>query len=94
MKCTDTKPLVDGAELGLREAEPSLLTSSCLTVGLHGGSPSDCRKAIDNATGEHCVVCSAPKFGGFGTCMPPKYKGAETQFYTCDKQSDSILAQE
>ena len=98
LTCVDSQPsLVEEAELEVNEdldIDASIMMSSCVTVGLKGGSPADCRNTVDDASGNHCIVCSAPKFGGFGTCMPPKYKGAEGSFYVCDKNSASILAEE
>jgi len=58
---------------------------------LKGASPDDCRNAIDDETGEHCIFCSAPRLGGVGLCMTPDYRGNEGKFYSCDAD-DALLA--
>ena len=66
------------------EVHHPTVESSCINVGLHGGSPDDCRKTIDERTGDKCVFCNAPRLGGIGLCMPSHYKGNEGKFYICD----------
>lgn len=63
--------------------------SNCLKIGFKGDEGVDeCRNAVDEESGEHCVFCKAPALGGVGLCMPPQWKGNGGKFYECD--SDKV----
>jgi len=68
----------------LLDFDPSTLNSSCIKNGFSGSSADDCRKAVDDSTGEHCVFCKSTFFDGVGICLPSSYSGEEGRFYECD----------
>lgn len=69
-------------------AQSSSMSSNCVKIGFKGDEGvEDCRNAIDETSGEHCVFCKAPALGGVGLCMPPQWKGNGGKFYECDNDS-------
>jgi hypothetical protein len=73
------------------ENASSSLDSNCLKIGFKGDEGvDDCRNAIDQVTGEHCVFCKAPAMGGVGLCMPSQWRGNKGKFYECDEDGLTV----
>jgi hypothetical protein len=84
---TTTTSSSSGSTVADAAAQSSPFGSNCLKIGLKEGDEKevkDCRNAIDESSGEHCVFCKASALGGIGLCMPPQWKGNGGKFYECD----------
>lgn len=85
----DTEPVETEVEDSILDFETSTFDSSCIKEGMSAATPDDCRNLIDGS-GEHCIFCKSPTFGGIGLCMPPSYRGKEGRFYECDKEASFV----
>lgn len=86
----EEEPVETGYDISTLDLDPSTFDSSCIKKGMSAASPDDCRNLIEDESGENCIFCKSPTFGGIGLCMPPAYKGKKGRFYECDAEGGFV----